>query len=266
MNNIEILNNALEYIEQNLQKEIKTEDVAGACYCSKSVLEKIFRCVYQTSVHDYLIRRRMMKAARLIFENEKLNLLEVALMFGYSTNESFTRAFKNVWNMTPSEFRSKSRFSELFPRLYPPIEDGGTYMNKRRNVDISELYDLFVVRKNCYFVCCDIKNLISINDISRKAGDIAIREALNRVEEAAGEEDIFFRIGGDEFAMLTNSEEKEYAQNIAEKIKENNGKPIIYEGREIPLHLYTSVIKMEGDYIRYRDLFNRLHTNILENK
>ena len=33
MNNIEILTNALEFIEENLQNEIKTQDVADACYC-----------------------------------------------------------------------------------------------------------------------------------------------------------------------------------------------------------------------------------------
>ena len=41
MNKIEILTTALEYIEANLSSEIKTEDVAGACYCSKAALEKL---------------------------------------------------------------------------------------------------------------------------------------------------------------------------------------------------------------------------------
>lgn len=59
MNNIEILTNALEFMEENLQNEIKTQDVADACYCSKSVLEKLFRHVSRISVHEYLIKRRM---------------------------------------------------------------------------------------------------------------------------------------------------------------------------------------------------------------
>ena len=53
MNNIEILTNALEFIEENLQNEIKTQDVAEACYCSKSALEKIFHHVSMLSVHLY---------------------------------------------------------------------------------------------------------------------------------------------------------------------------------------------------------------------
>jgi len=84
-------------------------------------------------------------------------------------------------------------------------------MAGRKYVDISELYDLFQERKDCYFVCCDIKWMIQINEVSRKAGDLSILETLHRMNEAAGEDDVVFRIGGDEFCMLTCSTEKEYA-------------------------------------------------------
>ena len=65
MNNIEILTNALEFMEETLQNEIKTQDVADACFCSKSALEKIVRHVSRISVHEYLMKRRMTVAARI---------------------------------------------------------------------------------------------------------------------------------------------------------------------------------------------------------
>lgn len=92
-------------------------------------------------------------------------------------------------------------------------------MSERRHLDISEMYDLFVQRKNCYFVVCDIHSLIPINEISYKAGDIAIVESLSRMEREAGEEDIVFRIGGDEFVMLTASEDIAYAEGIVKESK-----------------------------------------------
>ncbi len=266
MNNIEILTNALEFIEKNLQNDIKTQDIADACYCSKSALEKIFRCVSRMSVHEYIIKRRMTIAARMLASDKDSNVLDVALACGYSTNESFTRAFKGVWNCNPSEFKARKDIFELFPRLYPPIQDGGTYMSDRRYVDISEMYDLFVQRRNCYFVCCDINSLIPINDISYKAGDMAILEAMNRMEQEAGEGDIVFRIGGDEFVMLTTHEDKEYADAICERIRSYNGQPIVFEGKEIPLNLYASAVKFSGDVLRYRDLYDQLHFAIMEAK
>ena len=136
----------------------------------------------------------------------------------------------------------------------------------RSNVDISELYDLFVVRKNCYFVCCDIKHLVPINKISFKAGDMAILEALNRMEAEEGEDDVFFRIGGDEFVLLTNSEDIRYAESVAEKIKSYNDNPIVFEGREIPLGLHVAVVKLDNEVVKYNELFEQLHNTIMENK
>lgn len=135
-----------------------------------------------------------------------------------------------------------------------------------RNVDISELYELFKTRKNCYFVCCDIDHLVPINEISNKAGDIAILESLRRMEAEAGDEDVIFRIGGDEFTLLTDSEDVAYAEGIAERIRENNGKPIVFEGREIPLSLHIAVTKSSSDQVRYKDLFEQLHNAIQEVK
>lgn len=264
MNKMEILANALDFIEQNLQHDIKTQDVAEACFCSKTVLEKIFRCVGHIVVHEYVVKRKMMLAARSITSNTAMSMLDIALTWGYSTNESFSRAFKKVWNINPSEFKSRKKFSELFPRFYPPIQDGGTYMIMQK--DISELYDLFVQRRNCYFVCCDIRSLVPINDISRKAGDLAIIETMNRMQREAGDEDIVFRIGGDEFVILTNREDIQYAEDISEKIRKYNGQTIVFEDKEIPLSLHIATAKFEGENLRYRDLYERLHSAIMENK
>ena len=77
-------------------------------------------------------------------------------------------------------------------------------MSYKKKVDISELYDCLKERRNCYFVGVDIKSLVPINNISHKAGDIAILTALRRLENACGENDIVFRIGGDEFCVILN--------------------------------------------------------------
>lgn len=266
MSQIELLANALDYIEKNLNSNIKTSDIADACFCSKSTLEKLFRCVNNISVKDYMIRRRMTKAAKIILNDPNQKILDIALQFGYNSNESFTRAFEQIWNCKPSEYRKNPRYFELFPRLLCPVEYGDDYMNNRKQVDISELYDLFIERNNCYFVCCDIKSLVPINEISYKAGDLAILESLNRINNAAGPEDVVFRIGGDEFALLTNSTDASYAEEIAEKIAVYNGKTFLYEDQEIPLKLHIAILKLESENLRYAELFEKLHNSIKESK
>lgn len=267
MQKLEILTTALEYIEQNISKTIRTEEVAQACYCSKTSLEHIFRSLQNISVHDYVVRRRMTLAGRELYMNPQKRIIDVAIDFGYTSNEAFTRAFYQIWNCTPSEFRRWKHYTELFPKYvsYIQVEEGGIPM-ERKNMDISELYDLFSERKNCYFVYCDIHYLTKINEISRKAGDLAILEAINRMNEAASENDYVFRIGADEFAMLTNNEDKSHAERIASKVLAQNGKPILFEGQEIPVSLYVGTMQAKQEFVCYRNLFNQLHEKIMEKK
>ena len=264
MQHIELLMAALEYIEVHLRDEIKTEDIASACFCSKSTLEKLFRSVHNISVHEYIVRRRMTLAAKKLSTQPQLPILDIAVEYGYSTHESFARAFEQVWNCRPSEFRT-TRFTELFPRFSAPPQKGDDYVMQRRHVDINELYDLFQERKDCFFVLCDIKHMMTINDISRKAGDLAILEQMRRMTAASGEEDIVFRIGGDEFCILTSSSDQAYAEQIAEKIRSMNELTFTYEIQEIPLSLYVTTVSIK-ECKRYDEVFAGLHNALRAGK
>ena len=254
-NNLELLTTALSYLEDNLTEKITTEDVAKVCYCSKSTLEKLFRCVSHTSVHDYIIRRRMMKAAKMLYSHREISILDVAVLYGYNSNEAFTRAFKQVWNCTPSEFRNKTRYSELFPRYEFDLDKGEQLMKK---VDISELYDVLRERIGCHYIIGDIVGLIPINDISRAAGDLALIEAMNRLNNVAGENDIVFRIGADESVLLTDSKDMEHIKKLASDIESKNGDTFAYEGKDIPLSLYVLVSTLtKGAHGDCGEMFNQ---------
>lgn len=112
----------------------------------------------------------------------------------------------------------------------------------------------------------DIASLFPINQISRKAGDLAILETLSRLEKVAGEQDIVFRIGGDEFVILTNEKEDTYAGNLAKHIAKQNGNTFRYEDKEIPIYLHLAVVRFEGEMLRYKDLFTQLHSAINDSK
>lgn len=258
MDNISLLISALDYIEEHLKDTIQTAQIAAACYCSKSTLEKLFHYANRISVHDYILRRRMTLAAKTLAQNPQISILSVALEYGYSTHESFTRAFYSVWRFNPSDIRGK-RYPELYPKLVISMK-GDSNMATKKHFDISELYDLFQERKNCYFVCCDITRMMNINNVSRKAGDIAILEALRRITEVSGPDDIAFRIGGDEFCILTASADEAYARSLAEKIRSYNNNTITYENRSLPLSLHVGITKYEskGSSIHYGDLFTSL--------
>lgn len=268
MDNLALLNMALCYMEENLSENITAEDVARACYCSPSSLQKLFRQLAHYSVKEYIIKRRLTRAARDLRDRPQDSILDIALRYCYQSNEAFTRAFEAMWNCSPSAYRQQRSFADLCPRLKlsGEYDYGDENMNRKKNVDISELYDLFIERRSCYFVCCDIKSLIPINEIARKAGDLAIAETAHRMEQCSGPEDLIFRIGGDEFAMLTASEDSAYARQTADRILAMNGRTFTYEGREIPLTLYAGIVRFDGHPLRYNELFASLHQSINESK
>ena len=68
---------------------------------------------------------------------------------------------------------------------------------------------------------------------------------MSRMDAAAGENDVVFRIGGDEFVILTASEERGYAEEIARKIASLNEQTFTWNDKEIPLSLYTSITRLE---------------------
>ena len=266
MENIQILIDALEYIDNNLTESINTEDIANHLYCSKSTIEKLFKFINNMTIRDYIIRRRISKAAMELTSHPEKTVLEIGLQYGYGSNEAFSRAFYSIWQVLPSEFRKNPSNYELFPgyKLDRELMEEER-MKDRKKIDISELYDCIKERRGCYLILGDIKHLIPINEISHKAGDLAIITAMKRMENAAGEEDIVFRIGGDEFVILTNSDDENYAKTVCEDILSHNQECIEWNNQKISLSMYVKAVRFDTNGgIKYSEFFTMLHNELSE--
>ena len=73
---------------------------------SQHYTSRKFREVSGVKLQDYLRNRRMVFAAKEIRETDK-GILEIAMDFGFSSNEAFTRAFRKAYGVTPSEYRKR---------------------------------------------------------------------------------------------------------------------------------------------------------------
>ena len=261
--NLCILNDALNFIEDHLREEFTQPDIAGYCCCSLSSLQKLFSYAFHIGVGDYVTRRRLTCCARELVSSDK-SILELALDWGYQSQEALTRAFARMWGEPPAAFRKNRRFTGIFPRFESiENENGGRIMRK---YDISELYDVLTQARGTYVLAFDIQNLIPINAISTKAGDIAIRESLRRIEDAAEEDMLLFRIGGDEFALVTGLSDEAAADALAKKVTDRNGEAVEWEGKKIPLSLYSAKMKIADKSIRYSELYPEIYSALMEAK
>lgn len=245
---VEDLMLALDYIEEHIKGEIFVQDIADYCYSSLSGLQKTFKYVFHLSINEYILRRKFTCAARDILNTDK-NILDIALDYGYSNAESFTRGFKKVWDITPKQYRMTRKFSGHTPKLSLPYVDSSMEDTGMRGTkyDLTELYEVLQDRKNCAYVCADLERLMWINDnLGIEAGDAALLELMKRVDEACDEDDIFLRIGGDEFVVLTASEDMEHANDIVRKVTEQNGKKVTCKDAEFEVRIHIGAFKLNN--------------------
>ena len=113
---LERMNEALNYIESNLDGEISYERIARLSYCSMHQFGRIFSYVVGSSLSEYIRRRRLTLAALdLQTGNEKI--IDISLKYGYDSPNSFSRAFAEIHGVTPTEARSKGVTLKSYPRL-----------------------------------------------------------------------------------------------------------------------------------------------------
>lgn len=238
---------ALEFIEDNIREDFSQEDIAAYCYCSLSSLQKIWKYCTHMSVKDYITKRRLTLAGRELLESD-IGILDCAVKYGYNSHEVFTRAFAKVWGTSPTVFRREWRGNcMLYPKLNPAFLEGDI-MNVKK-FDVSEVFDYLKDRIGTYVLAFDIVGLLAVNsDLGREAGDRMILESLKRINDAAGDDMLCMRIGGDEFVMITGLEDAEEVEKLGQKVLSLNGGKVSYSGGETELSLRAAAFKIKKPF------------------
>ena len=94
---------AIQYIEFNYMNGIKTRDVVEYLAIDRSYLYRLFMKYTRVSPEQYLIRYRIRKAAELIRE-KRFTVTEVSRYVGIDDVYHFSKQFKKVTGMSPSEY------------------------------------------------------------------------------------------------------------------------------------------------------------------
>lgn len=103
---------AIDYIENYLHEKLDLETVAGAVHYSKYYLHRMFTDTVGLTIHDYVQRRRLTEAAKLLAFSDR-PILEIALLAGYESQQSFTDIFKAMYKKSPNRYREEEEFYPL---------------------------------------------------------------------------------------------------------------------------------------------------------
>lgn len=97
---------ALSFIERNFQNDISVEDIAAACGLNRSYFGKIFKDALGKSPQEFLLNYRMIKASELLTLST-LSVGDIGKAVGYENPLHFSRAFKNIYGLSPRNWRNQ---------------------------------------------------------------------------------------------------------------------------------------------------------------
>ena len=100
-----VIEAAKQFIQENLSTNIKARDIAAKVNLSESYFTVYFKSKTGQNFRDYVLNARMEYAKKLLSE-QKMNVSEIAYATGYQDYRSFSRAFKNVTGISPSDYQN----------------------------------------------------------------------------------------------------------------------------------------------------------------
>ena len=114
MENSELITKALNYIKsENSKSDITIDDIAAHAGFSTDYFNRIFFAHTGFNIMEYVRFRRLKNAAQLLRCTNN-DILNIALDCGYEAHESFSRAFKSQYGVSPSEYRKKYEKTEAY--------------------------------------------------------------------------------------------------------------------------------------------------------
>lgn len=119
---LKTIEDMVDWVEINLSQNPTLEDMShfvgySAFYCSAK-----FHEVVGISFKEYLLKRKLARAA-LELQVSKDRIIDIAVKYGFSSNEAFTRAFYRNFGYTPCQYRKQL---PLIPLYEKPVLAGNS--------------------------------------------------------------------------------------------------------------------------------------------
>lgn len=113
---VKSLNNALDYIEDNLDSLIEIDEIAKVSFISRYHFQRMFHALTGFTIGEYIRNRRLTLAAEELTSKD-VRVTDVAIKYGYESIDAFTKAFQRLHGVTPSKIKKGDVRLKAFPKL-----------------------------------------------------------------------------------------------------------------------------------------------------
>lgn len=146
MENKKLIDKAIGFIQNNPAENLSLQSIADNAGFSLTYFDAIFKRHTGYSPVEYSRIYKLTRSA-LELRNTPKSILDIALSFGYASPESFTRAFKSFYSITPSEYREK--YSDK-PITWHDVSGKISISYFRRNFPELKLSDIELALDYCF--------------------------------------------------------------------------------------------------------------------
>lgn len=105
--NVPIVNYAIKYINDNIEKKISLQEIADYVHASRSYLCGEFKKAMGTGIFRYIQEQKIERAKQMLLLTEK-PLVEISTLLSFSSQSYFQKIFKEIEGITPKEFRNRN--------------------------------------------------------------------------------------------------------------------------------------------------------------
>ncbi len=128
---IQLIQQAIHYIEEHIYEEISYTEVAKRVHMSNYNFHRTFSFIVGMTTNEYIRKRRLTLAAREL-QTTNISVMDAAYKYGYESPESFSKAFSRFHGSTPKQAKQKGAKLHLFnPLVIKIILEGGSIMDYR---------------------------------------------------------------------------------------------------------------------------------------
>lgn len=125
---VEIIKDAIEYIEGNITEDLTVGRIAGKVNTSAFYFQRGFSMLCGYTVGEYVRMRRLSIAGEELLSSD-VKVIDLAIKYGYDSPDSFTKAFTRFHGSTPTDVRRGGAMLKSFAPLHIKlILDGGSTM------------------------------------------------------------------------------------------------------------------------------------------
>lgn len=102
------IQNVIDYINNNLQEDLNIDNIASTFFISKYYLMRKFKNETGSTIHNYILQKRLIMAKGLILQGYPLG--DISTLCGFNDYSSFVRSFKKVYLVPPSKYNPFNDF------------------------------------------------------------------------------------------------------------------------------------------------------------